>query len=223
MKQSVFDIVFPIGAGGNFLKYWIGVGLGYFEEKDPIPLESWNLYHPPGEIDHESIPSPHWCAEVNEYYVHDKRLLGRHPSRIMFVDPYFDKVDDSKRILVDCYDCIDYIFNLYKSKKTTNTMTGQAMTQVTEIQGSPIQMPQLKFEDKVKLDSKICRAVNKHLHQQDIPSIILDYNKFFIQQNKSHINDIANFVGFQSTEATTDLIKYYTERNKKVYESISLH
>ena len=102
-------------------------------------------------------------------------------------------------------------------------MTGQAMTQVTEIQGSPIQMPQLKFDDKVKLDSKICRAVNKHLQQQDIPSIILDYNKFFIEQNKSHIDNVANFIGFESNDATTDLIKYYTERNKKVYESISLH
>ena len=94
---------------------------------------------------------------------------------------------------------------------------------VDEDKGPTLKTAQIKFEDKVKLDSKICRAVNKRLRQQDIPSVILDYNKFFIQQSISHIDDVANFVGFESTNATTNLIKYYAERNQELYESNSIH
>jgi len=227
--QTSFDIVFPIGAAGNFIKYWIGVGLQYFNEKDPIPLKNWNKYYPPPQDDSDPnlAPSSNWCKEINEYCVQDKRLLGRHPSHIMFSEPDYEIADHCKRVLVDSYDCKDYVFNLFKIKKTLSSKetNWESLTKgpVDEDKGPTLKTAQIKFEDKVKLDSKICRAVNKRLRQQDIPSVILDYNKFFIQQSISHIDDVANFVGFESTNATTNLIKYYAERNQELYESNSIH
>jgi hypothetical protein len=227
--QTSFDIVFPIGAAGNFIKYWIGVGLGYFEEKDPIPLEYWNKYYPPPHDDSDLnlVPSSNWCEEINEYCVQDKRLPGRHPSHIMFSDPNYQIHNGCKRVLVDSYDCKDYVFNLFKIKKTLSSKetNWESLTKgpIDEDEGPTLRTAQMKFEDKVKLDSKICRAVYKRLQQQNIPSVILDYKKFFIEQSIMHIDEVANFVGFDSSDATLNLIKYYTERNNQLYESNSLY
>ena len=59
--------------------------------------------------------------------------------------------------------------------------------------------------------------------KQGTPSIILNYKKFFIEQDQSHIDQIAKFVGFVSSSASNNLIKYYTERNNELYESNSIH
>ena len=77
--------------------------------------------------------------------------------------------------------------------------------------------------DVVNKDHKVSNAVNKHLMKQNVPCIILDYKKFFIKQDQSHIDEVAKFVGFVSNSTSNNLIKYYTERNNKLYESNSIH
>jgi hypothetical protein len=112
--------------------------------------------------------------------------------------------DNFKRILVQCDDVKDYVIKVMRIKKQKS-------------------MGEMSPDDIINKDHKVSNAVNKHLMKQNTPSIILDYKKFFIEQNQSHIDEIAKFVGFMSDTTSNNLIKYYTERNKILYESDRLH
>ena len=204
--QTSFEIVFPVGAAGNFIKYWIGVGLEFFKQQKPIALKDWVKFYPnaPSDFDKDVKHVCVWSEEINEYCVHDKRLPGRHPSYIMFQDPKHSVPDNCKRILVQCDDVKDYVIKVMRIKKQKS-------------------MGEMSPDDIINKDHKVSKAVNKHLMKQNTPSIILDYKKFFIEQNQSHIDEIAKFVGFMSDTTSNNLIKYYTERNKKLYESNRLH
>ena len=204
--QTSFEIVFPVGAAGNFIKYWIGVGLEFFKQQKPIALKDWDKFYPnaPSDFDKDVKHVYAWCEEINEYCVHDKRLPGRHPSYIMFKDPKHNVPDNFKRILVQCDSVKDYVISVMKIKK-----------QKSLVEMSPVHI--------INKDHKVSNAVNKHLTKQSTPSIILDYKKFFIEQDQSHIDEIAKFVGFVSNPTSNNLIKYYTERNNKLYESNRLH
>ena len=206
--RTNFEIVFPVGAGGNFLKYWIGVNLKFFPSQDPIALKDWNRFYPNAPSDFDSIVKHvcAWCEEINEYCVHDKRLPARHPSYIIHNDPKHQVPNGFKRILVECDDVKDYVIKILKIKKQKSVVGFSPDT----------------IESAYK-DHKFSNAVNKHLKKQSTPSIILNYKKFFIEQDQSHIDQIAKFVGFVSGSASNNLIKYYTERNNKLYESNSLH
>jgi hypothetical protein len=204
--QTSFEIVFPVGAAGNFIKYWIGVGLEFFKQQKPIALKDWVKFYPnaPSDFDKDGKHVCVWCEEINEYCVHDKRLPGRHPSYIMFQDPKHSVPDNFKRILVQCDDVKDYVIKVMRIKKQKS-------------------MGEMSPDDIINKDHKVSNAVNKHLMKQNTPSIILDYKKFFIEQNQSHIDEIAKFVGFMSDTTSNNLIKYYTGRNKILYESDRLH
>jgi len=206
--QTSFEIVFPVGAAGNFIKYWIGVGLEFFKQQKPIALKDWDKFYPnaPSDFDKDVKHVYAWCEEINEYCVHDKRLPGRHPSYIIHNDHKHQVPNGFKRILVECYDVKDYVIKILKIKKQKSVVGFSPDT----------------IESAYK-DHKVSKAVNKHLMKQGTPSIILNYKKFFIEQDQSHIDQIAKFVGFVSSSASNNLIKYYTERNNELYESNSIH
>jgi hypothetical protein len=127
----------------------------------------------------------------------------RHPFEFIFVqkNPPFE----GKRIFVHCVeeDTKKFCIDLYFAKKKEWDENEIADWTGTEM-GYYVAMKPHTLTQHIKHDMACNDAVIKRFTNKDPDNtIVLDYKKFFIDANKTHIDEIAQFFGFKNTKLTS--------------------
>jgi hypothetical protein len=224
--QTNFEVVAPQGAGCHFLRYWGSVGLQLIDDSveevgySTIKHFENNPFLPDGFKGKQHI---YVSPDTNEYISRVKNISMRHPFEFIFVqkNPPFE----GKRIFVHCVeeDTKKFCIDLYFAKKKEWDENEIADWTGTEM-GYYVAMKPHTLTQHIKHDMACNDAVIKRFTNKDPDNtIVLDYKKFFIDANKTHIDEIAQFFGFKNTKQTYELIKTYNQKNWEVYESNSLH
>ena len=80
--------------------------------------------------------------------------------------------------------------------------------------GFHINSDNLTNQQAIDLDYKLSSFVKNKLKHLD--GFTINYRKFFFDYDEAHIEEVANFIGFDITNELIEVIKEYTNKNKKL-------
>ena len=101
----------------------------------------------------------------------------------------------------------------YKQCQDLNDVKQTIFKKTNEVLGFHPNLDNLSNQKTIEMDYNLITTVKKRLGESN--SITLDYEKFFLKLDKQHMQDVANFIGFDLTDYMFDVVKQYTKLNKQ--------
>ena len=211
-KNFDIEVFAPIGSGINFCIWWICRGKGYLHQLDVLTLDEF-IKQKQAIDTPEPIPRILYCPDNNEYSTNHPKVRGCHPFHFVFNDPesqaqkqiFFEFNDVAKKF------CQALYFFKVSAKREWKPQT--VFCDPNKLIGYHVDVENMTNQQAIDLDYKLANIVKKRLQHKG--GYTIDYAKFFLDIDVDHIKEVAEFVGFEASKEDIELIKEYTETNRK--------
>lgn len=213
VKNSKLEIeVFcPVGAGSSFFVWWILTGKKIPFDYYSLSLDKFNSERKPHDKTANTSKRILYCPDNNEYMVNHPSIRACHPFHFVFNEPisyaekqiYFAFNNKTKLF------CKNLFF--YKQGQNSDSDRQTIFLDTNKKLGFHVNLDNLDNKKTIDMDYDLIATIKKRLGENN--SITLDYEKFFLQLNKQHMQDVANFIGFELSDYMFDVVKQYTRLN----------
>tara|TARA_Y100001937_G_scaffold124653_1_gene189797 strand:+ start:1292 stop:1960 length:669 start_codon:yes stop_codon:yes gene_type:complete len=211
-KNFDIEVFAPIGSGTNFLGWWICNGKEYAHEFDVLPLAQFNEQKK--LIDSPDGPTTRilFCPDNNEYMTNHPKIRLCHPFHFIFNEP--ESLAPKQIYLNFDAECKKFCQKLYfyKHSERINDKPQIIFDAPNKKLGYHIMLDNLSNQEAIDLDYKCISTIQKKLAHKD--GFTIDYRKFFIERDHNHINEVADFIGFNPSN-NFESIEQYTQHNRK--------